>query len=266
MLLREAENLPKEAQRKMDDFFARLSRSRSRALLLDYDGTLAPFQVDRDLAEPYHEIPALIDRIRRSTNTRVGIATGRCAKEISELIGIQGIETWGCHGMERLHANGIQEFAQIDAQVQQRISEINELLAKEGLSEMLEFKPTGTAVHWRGRLSAADVASKVRKVWLMTGHDGLNLIRFDGGLEIRAAGTNKGDIVRTVLGEMAKKAAIAYLGDDQTDEDAFAALQGFGLGVLVQAEYRPTVADVWVRPPKGVIAFLQNWICACRGE
>ena len=266
MLLREAENLPKEAQRKMDDFFARLSCAQSRALLLDYDGTLAPFHVDRDLAEPYPEIPALIDRIRSATNTRIAIATGRCAKEISGLIGIHGIETWGCHGMERLHANGTYELAKIDAQVQQRITKINELLTKEGLSEMMEFKPTGTAVHWRRMPSAANVAGRVRKVWLMSGQEGLNLIRFDGGLEIRAAGKNKGDIVRTVLGEMGKKAAVAYLGDDQTDEDAFAALQGFGLGVLVQSEYRPTVADAWVRPPEGLIAFLQNWICACGGD
>jgi trehalose-phosphatase len=167
--------------------------------------------------------------------------------------------------MERLHANGTYELAKIDPQVQQRITRINELLTKEGLSEVLEFKPTGTAVHWRGTLSAANVAGKVRKVWLMSSQEGLNLIRFDGGLEIRAAGKNKGDIVRAVLGEMGKRAAIAYLGDDQTDEDAFAALQGFGLGVLVQSEYRPTVADAWVRPPEGVIAFLQNWICACGG-
>jgi len=266
VLLREAENLPKEAQRKMDDFFARLSCAHSRALLLDYDGTLAPFHVDRDLAEPYPEIPALIDRIRSSTSTRIAIATGRCAKEISGLIGIPGIETWGCHGMERLHASGTYELAKIDAQVQKRITKINELLNKEGLSEMMEFKPTGTAVHWRRTLSAATIAAKVRKVWFMSGQEGLNLIRFDGGIEIRASGKNKGDIVRTVLGEMGKKAAIAYLGDDQTDEDAFAALQGFGLGVLVQSEYRPTVADAWVRPPEGVIAFLQNWICACGEE
>ena len=265
MLLREAENLPKEAQRKMDAFFVRLSRAHSRALCLDYDGTLSPFQVDRALAQPYPEIRLLLERIRSSTNTRIAIATGRCAKEISGLIGIHGIETWGCHGMERLHANGTYELAKIDAQVQQRIREINELLAKEGLSEMLEYKPTGTAVHWRGTLSAADVTCKVRKVWLMSSQQGLNLIRFDGGLEIRAAGKNKGDIVRTLLGEMGKKAAITYLGDDQTDEDAFAALQGFGLGVLVQSEYRPTVADAWVRPPEGVISFLQNWICACGG-
>jgi trehalose-phosphatase len=168
--------------------------------------------------------------------------------------------------MERLHANGTYELATIDPQVHQRIREINELLAKAGLSEMLEFKPTGTAVHWRGMLSSADVANMVRKVWLMSSQQGLNLIRFDGGLEIRAAGKNKGDIVRSVLGEMGKKAAIAYLGDDQTDEDAFAALQGFGLGVLVQSQYRPTVADVWVRPPEDVIAFLQDWISACGGE
>ena len=266
MQLRQAEKLPKEAQRKTDAFFARLSRAHSRALLLDYDGTLAPFQVNRDRAEPYPQIRALIDRIRNSTNTRLAIATGRCATEVSGLIGIHGIETWGCHGMERVHPDGTYELAEIDVPLQQRITEINQLLVKEGLSEMLELKPTGTAVHWRGMLSAPNIACKVRKVWLMSSQEGLNLVRFDGGLEIRAAGKNKGDIVRTVLEEMGKRAAIAYLGDDQTDEDAFAALQGSGLGVLVQPEYRPTVADAWVRPPEGVISFLQNWISACGVE
>ena len=88
---------------------------------------------------------------------------------------------------------------------------------------------------------------------------------FDGGIEIRAAARNKGDVVRTIVAEMGRGAAIAYLGDDQTDEDAFAALQGFGLSVLVQPEYRPTVADVCVRPPEDVIAFLTDWSTACGG-
>ena len=40
---------------------------------------------------------------------------------------------------------------------------------------------------------------------------------------------NKGDAMRTILAEMDADAPVAYLGDDQSDEDAFRALQGRGL-------------------------------------
>lgn len=59
--------------------------------------------------------------------------------------------------------------------------------------------------------------------------------------------------------------AMAYLGDDQTDENAFEALHGRGLSVLVRREYRPTNADVWIQPPEGVTAFLSDWASACGG-
>jgi trehalose-phosphatase len=84
-------------------------------------------------------------------------------------------------------------------------------------------------------------------------------------MEIRVAASDKGDAVRTILHEMSHDAAVAYLGDDHTDEDAFAALQGYGLSVLVQPHHRPTVADLWVRPPEGVLAFLTDWMTACGG-
>ena len=75
-------------------------------------------------------------------------------------------------------------------------------------------------------------------------------IRFDGGLEIRVAGPGKGDAVRAILKEAGPGAAVAYLGDDQTDEDAFHALKGIGLTVLVRPQSRPTAADVWLQPPR----------------
>ena len=43
--------------------------------------------------------------------------------------------------------------------------------------------------------------------------------RFDGGLELRAVGCNKQYAVKGVLSETPQESAIAYLGDDITDED-----------------------------------------------
>ena len=95
---------------------------------------------------------------------------------------------------------------------------------------------------------------------------GMELLPFDGGLELFAPGKNKGDAVRTIMQESGQETAAAYLGDDQTDEKAFRAIKGKGLAVLVRSESRPSLADIWIKPPDEVERFLRDWIQACGGE
>ncbi len=256
-----------DVQRRLSEFFGKLSQTQQRALLLDYDGTLAEFRTDPDRATPYREVPPLLDRIRKRTNTRLVIVTGRRAYDAARLLGLKHVEVWGCHGLERLHASGTYHMPGVDDRLLETIAEADRLLTLEGLSEMLEHKPAGTAIHWRGREAiSGQVKQKVQSVWArLPNKDGLRLEPFDGGLEIRVAATNKGDVVRAILSEMGPDAAVAYLGDDRTDEDAFLAIQGSGLSVLVRDEFRETAAEVWVRPPDGLAAFLADWNAACGG-
>jgi trehalose 6-phosphate phosphatase len=267
MLHLETQDISEETQKKLAGFFAEVARTPTRALLLDYDGTLAPFSTDRYRAVPYPAIPALLHRVRSLTNTRVVVVTGRHAHEIAAFLGLKNLEVWGCHGRSRLRADGSYDLPHMDERAARKLSEVNKLLRQEGLFDLLELKPAATAIHWRGIEGAAnEVARRVEKVWsMLPDREGLELCKFDGGMEFRVGGRNKGDAVRTILAEMGGHPAIAYLGDDHTDEDAFAALQGYGLGVLVRQSYRPTVADVWLRPPDGVTAFLTDWVTACRG-
>lgn len=261
----EKKDISEASPGRIAEFLAELPRTSSRALLLDYDGTLAPFTADRSQAVPYAAIPALIDRIRRSSNTRVVIISGRRAPEVSRLLGLKHIEVWGCHGSSRLHPDGSYQMPELDEEITRALAEAGELLCRDGLADLLELKPAAIAIHWRGvNRDANEVARKVERLWSsLHRRKGLELLKFDGGLEIRAAGSNKGDAVRTVLREVGGHSAIAYLGDDHTDEDAFAALRGHGLSVLVRQEYRPTHADAWIRPPEGVEAFLAGWAAAC---
>ncbi len=267
MLHTQTQYFSEQREGQLADFFARVAPAPSRALLLDYDGTLAPFSPDRNQALPYPEIPELLDRIREGTNTRLVVITGRRALEIPALLGIPRVEVWGCHGLSRLHADGNYELPQLDEKAIATISEANKLLCQVGLVDLLELKPAAIAVHWRGReAESGKVARKVEKAWsMLPARSGLELLKFDGGMEIRVAGRNKGDAVRGILAEMGDHVAIAYLGDDRTDETAFEALRGHGLSVLVRKEHRPTAADVWIRPPEGVIAFLSDWASACGG-
>ena len=48
-----------------------------------------------------------------------------------------------------------------------------------------------------------------------------------------------------------------YLGDDETDEDAFVALKGRGIGIHVSEPPQPTAADYGLRDPDEVHAFLE---------
>lgn len=76
---------------------------------------------------------------------------------------------------------------------------------------------------------------------------------------MRIRGRNKGDAVRQVLQEAGPGTVCAYLGDDRTDEDAFQALEGRGLGVLVRPALRQTSADLWLVPPRELVAVLDRW-------
>jgi trehalose 6-phosphate phosphatase len=248
-------------------FFEKLAQAEARVLLLDYDGTIARFSVDRRRALPYPPIPPLLERIRTESNTRVVIVSGRRASDVVPLLGMERIEIWGSHGLERLRADGVYELPEIDERTLRALAQAHELLEQEGLVGLLEVKPAGTAVHWRGRGDiAGEVLSKVQRVWArLPNREGLRMEQFDGGVEIRVARRNKGDVVRTILSETRPDAAVAYLGDDATDEEAFAAMHGHGLSILVGRENRPSAAEVWISPPLGVVAFLADWIVACGG-
>ena len=250
---------------KIADFLSGVSTARSRALLLDYDGTLAPFTFNPAHAFPYPEIPGVLRRIQQRTDTRLVIVTGLHASQIPKLMNLHGIEVWGCNGIERLRPDGSHEIARIDARLLAAIETASRLIACEGLSYLAERKTASIAIHWRGREEISEhIVKRVRRVWAMVpDRNELRLAPFDAGIEIRIAQKDKGDAVRSILAEMEPGVAMAYLGDDATDEDAFGALTRRGLCVLVRDCYRTTIADEWIRPPNDLLTFLRGWLAAC---
>jgi len=240
-----------------------------QALLLDYDGTLAPFRTDPATAVPYPGVKAALHLIQRCKRSRVILVSGRRAQEVSQLLGLKDAEIWGCHGMECLSATGILSSIHLDFQTTEALAHVHGALVGAGLTKLLETKPTGYAVHWRGL--TAEQAQSARHITEATWADTadkkvLRILHFDGGIEICALAINKGDVVRQVATNLGGSFAMAYLGDDVTDEDAFRALKGIGLSVLVRETYRSTSADVWIRPPGGVLAFLERWAETCESR
>jgi trehalose-6-phosphatase len=101
--------------------------------------------------------------------------------------------------------------------------------------------------------------------------DGLRLLEFESGLELRA-GRDKGGAVEAILAEEAAaenlRPPVAFLGDDLSDESGFWAVNGAAgahLSVLVRREWRETEAVAWIRPPAGLRQFLTRWSESVRG-
>jgi trehalose 6-phosphate phosphatase len=248
----------------LDQFFAELHEHASQLLMLDYDGTLAPFVARRERAEPYPGVREILKSIAADERCRTVIITGRPAAEIPPLLQQREprLEIWGSHGWERLHADGRHVPPVLDDDTIAMLMEEWQWLCASFPSDRIERKPVSVALHWRGTAQGTMMTlhSLASKRW-STLHRlaAVELHEFDGGIELRARGRGKGDAVRTLLEESVAPYAAAYLGDDQTDEDAFAALEGRGLRVLVRREPRPTRADLHLVPPNELLLFLARW-------
>src|SRR5882672_4533403 len=190
-----------ERQVAFGPFLERLRSASTRVLLLDYDGTLAPFVVDRTLALPYPDVPPLIVRIM-ATGTRVVLISGRSVRELLLLSGISPQpEIWGSHGLERLMADGRYEVSSVPAHRDALVAAAA-LLRDAGLEDQIEIKTGGVAVHWRSLdpARAEKLSREVPRIWKpLLDRAALRILEFDGGLEIHVAGPGKGDAVRVIL-------------------------------------------------------------------
>jgi trehalose-phosphatase len=256
-------------ERSAEEFFRSLSSAGRSALVLDFDGTLAPFEIDPTTVRPWPGILELLQQIQDSSRTNLAIITGRQAQEVSQLLPLRiPFDIWGLHGAERLHPDGKLERDELPLQDTQALIDARALLQSIQLPQgiRIENKWNAIVLHWRGisrRLSQA-VSEYAECVLLpFASNSSLQIFPFDCGIELRS-GHNKGDAVRTLLDELPGDAPVAYLGDDATDEDAFQALLGRGLCVLVRPQWRPSHAHLWLRAPAQLRCFLTAWLAALR--
>lgn len=257
-------------EKQRTEFFRRLEERGSGALVLDYDGTLAPFHRDRNAAVPYAGVRELIAEIMTGA-TRVVLISGRQAEEVKELLGISPApEIWGVHGLQRLYPDGHCGKVAIKDNEAEALEEASAWLERNSLMHLAEQKPGSIAVHWRGLPvdESGKIVGKVLSEWKgLAAQEQMSLLEFDGGIELRISGSDKGKAVLTVRGELDLNTPLAFLGDDATDEDAFIALQETcALTALVRPEWRKTNAKIWLRPPQDLLDFLREWLERTGGE
>jgi trehalose-phosphatase len=274
--MKTAPKLGRGAAVRVQEFFSTFARAKSALLLLDYDGTLAPFRVDRFKARPWAGVRELLSRIQEphgpSLPTKIVFISGRPAAEIGPLLGLGSpVEIWGLHGAERLYADGRRELEQPPESTAAKLNELRVQLRRDSFGGLFEDKPNAVVMHWRGASAAmaVQIAEKSRALFEPLAHlPGLKLLEFESGLELRS-GRDKGDAVEAILtdaGEDEGHNPVAFLGDDITDEAAFIAVNASRsphITALVKRSCRETAAAVWLQPPGELRTFLRQWIAAC---
>jgi trehalose-6-phosphatase len=98
---------PAPPAQSIDHVFEVLDGAPRRLLIVNHDGTLAPFEFERVQAELFLGVRELLKRIRQELATRVAFINGRPAREMRDLLMLsQRPEIWGVHGCRRMMASG----------------------------------------------------------------------------------------------------------------------------------------------------------------
>jgi trehalose 6-phosphate phosphatase len=239
------------------------------AVLLDVDGTLAPIvrrASEARVDEPTREL--LLEIAGRYG--LVACITGRPAAVAREIVGIGAIAYVGNHGCERL-APGATDVV-LDEEVAPWIDRVREFAAEAATPELdrlgvrSEDKGPIAGFHWRGAGDEDAARAAVQAVEARALAAGFDVHWGRKVLEVRPPlPIDKGRGVSALLGE-AEMARGLYMGDDETDVDAFrglrAALGDAALCLGVRSEETPDElerqADLMVDGHDGVREVLQG--------
>jgi trehalose-phosphatase len=243
-------------------FWGRAAAAAARLLVLDYDGTLAPLGVDRAEARP---LPASLEALRSiaGSGEPLAVVSGRPVLDLARLLGDLPAVLVGEHGWEERRPGGPVVRHPLAGAARSGLESAARAAAAAGWEPFLERKRTALMLHTRGMPAgrAAEAARACREAWRGPAEaGGLRLAEVNGGIEIRAAGRDKGTAVASLAGEAPPGAFMVYVGDDETDEDAFAAVRGRGFGVRVGPPGATSLAEGRLASCEEVSAFLAAWL------
>lgn len=254
-----------------------LLRERIVMLFLDYDGTLTPIVDHPHRARLSSVRRKLLRDLARAEGVKTAIVSGRSLADLKERVGIPGLVYAGNHGLE-LEGPAVHFVHPEASEARKLLQEISRKLL--GVFEsfpgiFVEDKALSLSVHYR-KLSGEKLP-EARAIFqkCLTPYIGASKILLRGGKkvwEIRPwTRWNKGTLVlwlvARILARSSERALPVYVGDDETDEDAFQAIRQKGIGIKVLEENGgPSAADYFVHSSQEVFDFLKRLIRIKKGS
>jgi len=262
-------NLPGAWQRE-DEIVQRLA-GKEPVVFLDYDGTLTPIVEDHTRAFLAADMRDAVQRLSR--RCKVAIVSGRDLEMLRGLVQLDSVYYAGSHGFEIGGPDGARDSLERGVEFLPELDEVEQALRKK-LADIdghsVERKRFSIAVHYRQ--VAEDDAGKLEAIvdGMLAEHPRLHRGLGKKVFELQPdIDWNKGHAVLWLLERLGVDRAEVvplYVGDDVTDENAFRALAGEGLTVVVRDdEPRPTAADYALSDIADVRRFLERLIEIAQG-
>jgi trehalose 6-phosphate phosphatase len=228
------------------------------ALFLDVDGCLLDFADDPAAVRVSPALHALLQALHDRLDGALALVSGRRVNDLDRLFGTPPWALAGLHGHDLRHADGRHRRIGVAPADQARMRAAVQALAAQLEGVQVEDKQHAMALHCRRdprrlpalREAAEAVAATLPGYELQPG----NLV-----MEFKPAGMDKGRAVEELMQHppFAGRTPV-YLGDDLTDEHAFAAINRIG-GLSVRVGNRePSHARFTLSSPVAVHAWLER--------
>lgn len=244
-----------------DAVLQRIAAAERVFCFLDYDGTLSPLAPTPDATTPLAGTAARLQALAALPGTQVALVSGRTITDLRRYLDVPGIYYVGVHGLQIQFPSGATQLSERAAVVRSILPAIKcqierALAYLPGI--LIEDKEIALACHYRlaSRGDAAIARQTVATVARSYQGHGVLVTHGHEVVEIRPAFANKGTAVCQLLAAQGRSTLAVYIGDDQTDEDAFALLPEESITLRVGPASTPTAARYRVPEPDDVLRFL----------
>ncbi len=254
-----------------------LSAGERLAILLDFDGTLAPISDRPDQARLPAHVRAVLARLQRHPRSLVAVVSGRALDDVRARVDLPGLYYVGNHGLEiagpdiaLVHEDAGPArdlIAACAGRLRDRLQRVDGVIIEDkGLSASLHYRLVAreqvdqvvrTVLEEIGRLPPGRVLVQRGRMAIEIRPD----IEWDKGRAVRWL------LARAVGADWSKRCAVIYAGDDGSDEDAFMALAHAGITIRV-GPHQLTAARFQVADEVELVEFLEmlaTWVASLNG-
>jgi trehalose 6-phosphate phosphatase len=240
------------------DALDRLAESHRPLIALDFDGTLAPFQLDASTARIVPDAGAALARLATAPELTLALVTGRSLTDLVSVAEVPaGTLIVGDHGAQfgTVDDDGphLGEVALTEDQAR-RLADLT--AAIEGLDQdgaWIEHKRASVALHTRPVASLAKATELLDEARAIGHRLGAIVLEGKRLVELGVVHSTKGQAVAT-LRESHRCGIVLYAGDDRTDETVFETLTRDDVGIKVGDG--PSAATLRVKDPQEMAEFL----------
>ncbi|MGZ5285958.1 MAG: bifunctional alpha,alpha-trehalose-phosphate synthase (UDP-forming)/trehalose-phosphatase [Flavisolibacter sp.] len=240
---------------------AEFEKSKRRCILLDYDGTLAPYQKLPSLAAPSDELIQLLTDLTNDPANELVIISGRDADTLEKWLGSLPMNMIAEHGAcVKYKGEEWKELVAINTEWKEQVRPMMQLFVDRCAGSFIEEKKSTLAWHYRNTNSELGFmrSRELRNNLLqLTTNTSLQVVDGNRVLEVRMFGVDKGAASTSMLSNL-QPDFILCIGDDATDEDMFRALKDRGHTIKIGRAN--TAAQFTILSQKEVFPFLSRFI------